>query len=71
MMGLDMMLKSLGLNPEDIKKQAGQIGQFVADLNATAHRIEIQNRAIMAHFGIADPTGEQSNGPTGRIETRN
>lgn len=40
MLGMDMMLKSMGIDPEDIKKQVEQFSQLVIELKAQMDRIE-------------------------------
>lgn len=50
--GIEMLLNSLGLKPEEIKEQVGQIGQIVVTLGSTLIRIENRLARIEAHLGI-------------------
>ena len=48
MLGMEMMLKSLGLNPEEIKKSIGEFGQVVIDMKEQLDRIEKRLNTLFA-----------------------
>lgn len=56
MSGLLIMLKSMGINPEEIIKQVqgtlNQYGAVVVDLKAQMNRVEANQKIIMEHLGI-------------------
>ena len=50
--GMDMMLKAMGLDPEEMKKSIEGFGALVIDVNERLERIERNQRAIMLDMGI-------------------
>lgn len=52
--GMEMMLRALGLNPDEMKKSLGGIGNLVQSIDARLGRLEQNQRAIMAHLGVTD-----------------
>lgn len=48
MLGLEMMLKSMGLNPEEIRKSVEGFGQVVIAMDDKLTRIERKLDAVLA-----------------------
>lgn len=46
-MMLSSMVKAMGLNPDDLKEQAGQLLKLAVDLKEQVNRIEQQNIEII------------------------
>lgn len=46
-LGVEMLVKSLGLDPEEIKKSIAGIGQIMADLKTGLDKIQAQNAEIL------------------------
>lgn len=49
-LGVEMMLKSLGLDPEEVKKSIAGIGQIMADLKTGIDKVQVQNAEILARL---------------------
>ena len=71
MSGMDMLLKSFGLDPEEIKKNVGQFGQLVVAIEARQSRLELKLNRLLEHHGVAyddigngDTAGQQQGGAT-------
>ncbi len=58
MSGMAMMLKSLGLDPDEIKKQIGQFGALVVELRDTMVRVEQKLDTIIADRKLIEPPKE-------------
>jgi len=50
MNGMEMLLKSFGLKPDEIKKQISEYGQLVIDLHSRMVRIEEKQDRILRHL---------------------
>lgn len=48
MLGMEMMLKSLGLDPEEIRKGITEFGQVIVDMKSQLDRIESKLNAVLA-----------------------
>lgn len=48
MLGMEMMLKSLGLDPEEIQNGIKEFGQVIVDMKAQLDRIEGKLNAVFA-----------------------
>lgn len=48
MLGMEMMLKSLGLDPEEIRKGITEFGQVIVDMKSQLDRIESKLNALLA-----------------------
>lgn len=74
-MGLDMMLKALGIDPEEIKRVAGQHIQYLVDIKSQLDRIEaaleLANAQIDAQSGkgIQHGQSEENEDTDDRRET--
>jgi hypothetical protein len=63
MNGLEMMLKTFGLDPDQIRKNVVEFQQLVLRLATSMERVEAQQHAIMDHLGIHPVAStEQSHG---------
>lgn len=64
-LGVEMMLKSLGLDPDEIKKSVAGIAQIMADLRDGQARIEAQNARILE---LLETQEQAHDGPHGKSE---
>lgn len=64
MLGMDMLIKSLGLDPEEIKNSIGNIARLVAEGEARLRRIEAQNEWIISKLGGYDERARLSDQQT-------
>lgn len=55
MLNATVMMKALGVDPEQAKQQFEALGVNVGYIAASHERIEKRQLAIMAHFEIDDP----------------
>lgn len=55
--GLEMLMKTFGLDPNEIKGSVEGFKALVLRLATAVEAVERQNRAIMAHLGISDASG--------------
>lgn len=82
MMGMEMMMKSLGLDPEEIKKTIGDFGQVVIELKSQMDRIETKLNAVivenqkkeldnaeLCEHAAADGTGQRNSSDGGTAGT--
>lgn len=70
--GMEMMVQSLikmvGLDPLKVQAQIEDIRKSLHTFAANSEIVRRQNSAIMAHLGIAEPTGDDSNGENRQLE---
>lgn len=67
MLGLDMMLKSMGIDPEEVKKSVTEFGQVVLDIKAQLDRIEHKlDAAAVQRIAEENPSAE--NGELKNVE---
>lgn len=59
MLGLEMMLKSMGLNPEEIRKSVEGFGQVVIAMDDKLTRIERKLDAVLAN-NLINETAQMS-----------
>lgn len=52
MLGADMLLKSMGIEPDKIKEHIEGFGQFMVSLDASLQRIEQNQHRIMAKMEL-------------------
>jgi hypothetical protein len=53
--GIDILLKSLGINPDEIKHNVAQFADTMLSIQRELIIIRNQNSAMMAHFNIENP----------------
>lgn len=67
MFGVEMLLQSMGLNPDEIKKSVTEFGQIVVDIKAQLDRIEHKLDAAAVQR-LAEDTPTAETGDTKNVE---
>lgn len=60
--GMEYMLRSMGLNPEELKAMAGGVGDLVKKISDQLDRIEAAVTAFDARLKLIENNGETANG---------
>lgn len=53
MNAMQMLMAQMGLNPEELKTSAENIGKLVTSIDQRLAVLERQNIAIMSHLGVS------------------
>ena len=62
MNGLEMLLKTFGLDPGEMRKSVEEFRTLVLRLATAVEHVGAQQRIIMAHLNIPDAPTEQNHG---------
>lgn len=63
MAGIDMLMKSMGMDPAEIKKSIGEFGQLVVTFNQKLDEVQKQNNEILEILRAAKSAADESKTP--------